>query len=106
MDITERSKRSHRHRHTGSATSVYPGYRRRLELTGFEGTIILENDRIISADLPPSATRFDVQKRTPTRARARLLSLTSAGTKESWKTSCRPLKEMAAHVVMVVRAGE
>lgn len=34
-----------------AATSVYPGYRRRLELTGSEGTIILENDRIISADL-------------------------------------------------------
>jgi len=34
-----------------AATSVYPGYRRRLELTGSEGTIILENDRIIRADL-------------------------------------------------------
>jgi UDP-N-acetyl-2-amino-2-deoxyglucuronate dehydrogenase len=33
------------------ATSVYPGYQRRLELTGSEGTIILEHDRIISADL-------------------------------------------------------
>ena len=33
------------------ATSVYPGYRRRLELTGSEGTIILEHDRIIAADL-------------------------------------------------------
>jgi UDP-N-acetyl-2-amino-2-deoxyglucuronate dehydrogenase len=34
-----------------AATSVYPGYPRRLELTGTEGTIILENDRILSADL-------------------------------------------------------
>ena len=34
-----------------AATSVYPGYPRRLELTGSEGTIILENDRITSADL-------------------------------------------------------
>src|SRR6267378_1223917 len=33
------------------ATSVYPGYERRLELTGSEGTVILEHDRIISADL-------------------------------------------------------
>jgi predicted dehydrogenase len=33
------------------ATSVYPGYRRRVELTGSEGTVILEHDRIISADL-------------------------------------------------------
>jgi predicted dehydrogenase len=33
------------------ATSVYPGYQRRVELTGSEGTLILEQDRIISADL-------------------------------------------------------
>jgi predicted dehydrogenase len=33
------------------ATSVYPGYRRRVELTGSEGTIILEHDRILRADL-------------------------------------------------------
>jgi predicted dehydrogenase len=34
-----------------AATSVYPGYPRRLELTGSEGTIILEHDRIVAADL-------------------------------------------------------
>ncbi|HWC78183.1 MAG TPA: Gfo/Idh/MocA family oxidoreductase [Blastocatellia bacterium] len=34
-----------------AATSAYPGYRRRLELTGSEGTIILEHDRVIAADL-------------------------------------------------------
>ena len=34
-----------------AATSVYPGYPRRLELTGSEGTVILEHDRIIAADL-------------------------------------------------------
>src|SRR5215217_6513886 len=34
-----------------AATSVYPGYARRLELTGAEGTITLENDRITSANL-------------------------------------------------------
>jgi len=33
------------------ATSAYPGYARRLELTGSEGTAILEHDRIIRADL-------------------------------------------------------
>ena len=38
-----------------AATSVYPGYRRRVELTGSEGTIILEQDRIIAADLRPVA---------------------------------------------------
>ena len=34
-----------------AGTSIYPGYARRLELTGSEGTIILEHDRIIAADL-------------------------------------------------------
>jgi len=34
-----------------AATSVYPGYQRRLELSGSEGTIILEHDRIVAADL-------------------------------------------------------
>ena len=33
------------------ATSAYPGYSRRVELTGSEGTIILEDNRIIAADL-------------------------------------------------------
>jgi predicted dehydrogenase len=43
-----------------AATSVYPGYRRRVELTGSEGTIILEQDRIIAADLhAPLAERFE-----------------------------------------------
>jgi len=34
-----------------AATSAYPGYPRRIELTGSEGTIILEHDRIVVADL-------------------------------------------------------
>ncbi len=34
-----------------AATSVYPGYDRRVELTGSEGTIIIEHNRIIRADL-------------------------------------------------------
>jgi UDP-N-acetyl-2-amino-2-deoxyglucuronate dehydrogenase len=34
-----------------AATSVYPGYPRRLEVTGAEGTVVIENDRIASADL-------------------------------------------------------
>jgi predicted dehydrogenase len=32
-------------------TAAYPGYPRRLELTGPEGTLILEHDRLIAADL-------------------------------------------------------
>lgn len=38
-----------------AATSVYPGYPRRLELTGSQGTLIIEQDRLLAADIrnPP-----------------------------------------------------
>jgi UDP-N-acetyl-2-amino-2-deoxyglucuronate dehydrogenase len=38
-----------------ATTAGYPGYPRRLEITGTHGTVILEHDRIIAADLrnPP-----------------------------------------------------
>jgi UDP-N-acetyl-2-amino-2-deoxyglucuronate dehydrogenase len=32
-------------------TSIYPGYQRRVEVSGIEGTIVLEHDRIVRADL-------------------------------------------------------
>lgn len=34
-----------------ATTAAYPGYPRRLEITGSRGTVILEHDRIIAADL-------------------------------------------------------
>jgi UDP-N-acetyl-2-amino-2-deoxyglucuronate dehydrogenase len=34
-----------------ATTSAYPGYPRRLEITGSEGTVVLEHDKIIRADL-------------------------------------------------------
>lgn len=34
-----------------ATTAAYPGYLRRLEITGTEGTVILENDLMIAADL-------------------------------------------------------
>jgi len=34
-----------------ATTSVYPGYPRRVELTGTEGTIVIEHDRIIRSDM-------------------------------------------------------
>ena len=34
-----------------AATSLYPGYPRRLEVTGSEGTVILEDDKIVRIDL-------------------------------------------------------
>jgi len=39
-----------------AATSIYPGYARRLEVTGTEGTIVLEDDRIVRTDLRSSST--------------------------------------------------
>jgi UDP-N-acetyl-2-amino-2-deoxyglucuronate dehydrogenase len=38
-----------------AATSVFPGYSRRVELTGAQGTVVLEHDRIVSADLRTSS---------------------------------------------------
>src|ERR1700722_19588488 len=39
-----------------ATTSVFPGYPRRLELTGSEGTLIIEQDRLLAAELKnPSA---------------------------------------------------
>jgi predicted dehydrogenase len=42
-----------------AATSIYPGYARRLELTGSEGTLILDHDRLAAIDLktPPPDER-------------------------------------------------
>jgi UDP-N-acetyl-2-amino-2-deoxyglucuronate dehydrogenase len=34
-----------------ATTSVFPGYPRRVELTGSEGTVIIEHDRLLDADL-------------------------------------------------------
>jgi predicted dehydrogenase len=39
-------------------TAAYPGFPRRIELTGSEGTVILEGDRIVSADLRGSAVEL------------------------------------------------
>jgi UDP-N-acetyl-2-amino-2-deoxyglucuronate dehydrogenase len=43
-----------------ATTAAYPGYPRRLEITGTEGTVILEQDRIVAADLrnPPPDLAF------------------------------------------------
>ena len=44
-----------------ATTAAYPGYPRRLEVTGSEGTIVLEHDRIVAADLrnPPANINAD-----------------------------------------------
>lgn len=44
-----------------ATTSVYPGYPRRVELTGEEGTIIIEHDRLVAADLRKLPADFQSQ---------------------------------------------
>jgi predicted dehydrogenase len=43
-----------------AATSVYPGYARRIEITGSEGTLILEHDRLENIDLRSAPGRQQV----------------------------------------------
>jgi UDP-N-acetyl-2-amino-2-deoxyglucuronate dehydrogenase len=58
-----------------AATSVYPGYARRIEITGAEGTVILENDRLIAADLRAPLTRWaDEPERQDERAASPVLA--------------------------------
>jgi UDP-N-acetyl-2-amino-2-deoxyglucuronate dehydrogenase len=56
-----------------AATSVFPGYPRRLELTGSEGTLIIEQDRLLTADL---------KSRSPD-----LLKSSEVGKNPSWSSS-------------------
>ena len=44
-----------------ATTAAYPGYPRRVEISGSEGTVVLEHDRIIAADLrnaPSEGAKF------------------------------------------------
>jgi len=43
-----------------ATTTAYPGYRRRVEISGDQGTIVIEHDRVIAADLKPGAPPFEV----------------------------------------------
>src|SRR5882672_11894519 len=42
-----------------ATTAAYPGYPRRVEITGTEGTVILEHDRIIAANLRNAPTALE-----------------------------------------------
>jgi predicted dehydrogenase len=44
-----------------ATTSAYPGYARRLEITGAKGTIVLEHDRIVAVDLRSPSAHVSVQ---------------------------------------------
>ena len=44
-----------------ATTAAYPGYPRRVEISGSEGTVVLEHDRIVAVDLrnvPAEGTKF------------------------------------------------
>jgi UDP-N-acetyl-2-amino-2-deoxyglucuronate dehydrogenase len=41
-----------------ATTSAYPGYPRRVEISGTRGTVILEHDRIVAADLRDADAGF------------------------------------------------
>jgi predicted dehydrogenase len=43
-----------------ATTAAYPGYKRRLEISGERGTVVVEHDRVIAADLAPGGTAFAV----------------------------------------------
>jgi UDP-N-acetyl-2-amino-2-deoxyglucuronate dehydrogenase len=43
-----------------ATTAAYPGYPRRVEITGTKGTVILEHDRIIAANLRNASTATDL----------------------------------------------
>ena len=43
-----------------ATTAAYPGYQRRVEISGSEGTIFLEHDRIIAADLRTAPPDFAI----------------------------------------------
>jgi predicted dehydrogenase len=41
-----------------ATTAAYPGYKRRLEISGERGTIVVEHDRVIAADLVSGSPAF------------------------------------------------
>jgi UDP-N-acetyl-2-amino-2-deoxyglucuronate dehydrogenase len=59
-----------------ATTSAYPGYPRRVEITGSEGTVILEHDRIIKVDLrnPPPGVEASVSPDTNESASSPVIS--------------------------------
>ena len=50
-----------------ATTAAYPGYPRRMEITGTEGTVILEHDRVVAVNLRNPPTGINVVETTPDR---------------------------------------
>lgn len=61
-----------------AATSIYPGYARRVEVTGSEGTIVVEDDRVVRADLRSSTVQVSPSTPGPESAASPVVSDASA----------------------------
>ena len=61
-----------------AATSIFPGYARRIEVTGTEGTIVVEDDRIIRTDLRSSPSSIRAETTATESAASPVVSDTSA----------------------------
>jgi UDP-N-acetyl-2-amino-2-deoxyglucuronate dehydrogenase len=64
-----------------ATTAAYPGYARRLELTGSEGTMMLDGDRLVAIDLrgrEPAVTNADTAPATPVSAASPVVADASA----------------------------
>jgi len=48
-----------------ATTAAYPGYKRRLEISGERGTIVVEHDRVVAADLAPGSAPFAASPAAP-----------------------------------------
>ena len=53
-----------------AATSAYPGYPRRIELTGSEGTVVLDGDRLVTVDLRSAPADLVAESAAPASAAA------------------------------------
>lgn len=62
-----------------ATTAAYPGYRRRVEITGTEGTVVLEHDRIVAADLRTPAGELSAAQSSDQNASASSPIVSDAG---------------------------
>jgi UDP-N-acetyl-2-amino-2-deoxyglucuronate dehydrogenase len=72
-----------------ATTAAYPGYPRRVEVTGSKGTVILEHDRIIAVDLGNSPASV--------RAAADLAALADAAKDENKSASSAAVSDFRGH---------
>lgn len=72
-----------------ATTAAYPGYPRRVEISGTEGTVILEHDRIIAADLRNPAAAAD--------AAADLAGLNDSAKDENQSASSATVSDFRGH---------